>query len=300
MDDIIKEYYIANFQERIAEALKLCALSIDKFVERLDISRQTLNNWEAFRGKFTLINALAVSIWFDAITESDPDKRAELISWYSVSKNTMFQSAIGQPNPKSLVEAWTKKWVLPDEKNKHSKIFINEHRFTEYKILFDIYSLSPAPMELFLKQLRKTEPLILWLWSKDIERLKTDGNKLNSAAQMLKILELEKDKLLLKKWDMDSGDGSQINDTNDIVEALKINKSAKKNMLFTSDYSKTVQALTEGMDVGFLDSDGSLIDIKSFPEGIKFIKNSTSNKTPASSKILDILERIEGNNINDD
>lgn len=298
MNDIIREFYVNDFQKQITKSMSLCNITMEEFAKRLDISRQTLDNWKNFRGKCPMVNALAVSFWFDAMTESDSDKRAKLLSWYNVSKNTMFQYAIEQSSPKSLIEAWKKKCILSDEKNKYSKIFINDYRFTDYKILLDIYSLSLEPIELFLKQLKKTEPLILFLWSKDIERLrKLDENKLNYATKILEYLSIEKDKVSLKKWDTDSG--SESSNINDIMEVVKINTSAKKNMLFTSDYSKTVRALSEGIEVGFLDSDGSLIDVKSFPEGIKFIKEAASYEALASPNVLDIIGKIEDNNMDD-
>ena len=295
MEKITKEHYIYNFRSRLAEAWEMCGLSYHELEARLEVTRTTLYNWKTVERKdgnenvtkMDFATVLGVSSLLDFMTESNKGKRAELLSLCAVGSNTMFQNAIGKSAPKSLTEAWLKESLSPEEQNMHSEISIN--RLSEYEILLDIFSLSENPVKTLIIRLGQIKPLVLHLWSRDIDSLrKISGIEQIEVVCVLDVLGKEKNRLPLGRWD----NGGTSDSCASITEAFKANRSPNK-ILITSDYSNAAHALNEKIKVGFLDSDGSLIDIESFPEGIRYVQSIASAEiaeTGFSAKTPEIVK----------
>lgn len=65
MDDLALRYYLEDFRKQIHELRAFFSSSVEQVCDSLNITRQSLSNFENGRGTFKLVNALALSSFFD-------------------------------------------------------------------------------------------------------------------------------------------------------------------------------------------------------------------------------------------
>ena len=65
MDDLALQYYLEDFRKQIHELRVFFSSSVEQVCNSLNITRQSLSNFENGRGTFKLVNALALSSFFD-------------------------------------------------------------------------------------------------------------------------------------------------------------------------------------------------------------------------------------------
>lgn len=65
MDDLALRYYLEDFRKQIHELRAFFSSSVEQVCNSLNITRQSLSNFENGRGTFKLVNALALSSFFD-------------------------------------------------------------------------------------------------------------------------------------------------------------------------------------------------------------------------------------------
>lgn len=65
LDDLALQYYLEDFRKQIHELRVFFSSSVEQVCNSLNITRQSLSNFENGRGTFKLVNALALSSFFD-------------------------------------------------------------------------------------------------------------------------------------------------------------------------------------------------------------------------------------------
>ncbi|MDR2751236.1 MAG: hypothetical protein LBC41_11295 [Clostridiales bacterium] len=111
MDEIALQFYLDDFRSRINGARQRLGVSTEQMCQALDITRQTLSNFENERGVFKLVNALAISTLFDFVT-SVSGMPAGSLSEFAIAQldyDDYIVAGGAEPVATSLGQSWHRK-----------------------------------------------------------------------------------------------------------------------------------------------------------------------------------------------
>jgi DNA-binding XRE family transcriptional regulator len=111
LDEIALQFYLDDFRKSICSVRQKLGIAVEQMCSALEITRQSLSNFESERGAFKLVNALAISTVFDYFM-SESKTSAEILNDFAVSRVDYADYILSSgppPSYLSLASAWHKK-----------------------------------------------------------------------------------------------------------------------------------------------------------------------------------------------
>jgi len=210
VDDLALRYYLDDFRNHISDVRTQLALSTAEMCERLNITRQTLSNYETERGNFSLVNALAVSAVFDFLISQNPNFKMNSIYTFEILRVDVVDYVIScddYPSIDSLTYAWQRKLATRSQIHLDN-LYIGESLF-KYKLFLDLLSYDDdeqfGKLERFFYRIIEMRPsganLDLYIHKEDLDREQRLSNK--RVIKLLGLLKKAKENGVITLFPLD-------------------------------------------------------------------------------------------------
>jgi DNA-binding XRE family transcriptional regulator len=273
MQNLQLKRYLEDFQGNLKVVRERLDLSVNQMCEYLDVTRQTINNFESQKNALSLSSALAISAVFDFATKANSDLRGLVLSSFLIGEEDMFKKLIYNPEDKrkwaadkSLVDSWMDSFLTASENTVLDAVTIKNTCQAMGTMFFfwDILQISAYGFRHFWEDIagecQKTFDMAVWFheYSNIEKSIQMNNLKVKDIVRTMKNTPIIQPTIWGREYK------SQV-----FIEALV--EYARDNKLrngqcavVTNDFALHIELHARGFHSFLLNRDGSLFDVKDY------------------------------------